>query len=724
MSEQRWGASPDDWVDLAVVAGLEEDLLPVVSNPGARIDPDSKLKTLGKVPSLYNPAGLVVGIGKWTEKRATARDIDRWSAQADYGICIQTRVVRALDVDIDDPEVAGQVFAVISRHFGSLPVRERDDSAKFLTAFTMPGDFTKRILKTRHGAVEFLANGQQFIACGTHPKGARYRWQAGTPYDFPTITREAFEACWAELLAQFGIEEVIEYNAAKALKEVRRAVDVPDQVADFLIEKGWVLSSTRDGRLNITCPFEHEHSGPSADDTATQYMPKGVGGFEQGHFHCLHAHCAGRNDGEFLQQIGVYADAFDIVEAEPGDGPEPPPFQRDLKSGEFLTTIHNVMLALNATEWLGVEIVRDDFRDELMIGPPGKGKWRAFDDADYLRLRLQLERRGIAVGAELMREAVNLRATENRVDTAIAWLENEVPAWDGVPRIESFYSRVFGVPDDEYARAVGLYTWTAMAGRVLSPGCKVDMVPILSGAQGLGKSRVVAAMVPNHAFFAELDLSERDDNMSRLMRGKLVAELGELKGLHNRDVEAVKAFVTRQHESWVPKYKEFATTFPRRLIFIGTTNRAEFLADETGNRRWLPMTVVRADADLVAQERDQLWAEGRERFRKDGVLFAQAQRLAEARHADYRIHDSWEEVVREWLESMDDITGCAHGEMPLRARDVLVGALRIEPRAIKRGDEMRVGGVLRALGYERRVMKVAKNNAKVWVRNPATATTW
>lgn len=728
-SQQHWGATPDDWAILADLAGLTSDLLPVVSNPGARIDPDSKLKSLGKIPSLYNAAGMAVGLAKWPEKRSTARDITRWQEQPDYGICIITRTVRALDVDIEDPEVSRQVWDIVVEKLGDLPCRYRGDSGKLLLALQLPGTFSKRILKTEHGNIEFLATGQQFIAAGTHPKGARYEWTGGTPEDFPEVSLEAFEACWAELMHQFATDEVIELTQGRVLKEVRRQVDVADELADYLDAQGWVLSESRDGRLNVRCPFEHEHSGPSADDTATQYMPKGVGGFEQGHFKCLHAHCSHRTDADFIEAVGYGAAQFDVVELTEeeleAEADQAPMFARNVETGKIISNLPNGMLALRAPRWCGVDIAHDTFRDELMITPAGKQSWRPFRDADYARLRLQLIGKGLTLGVELLKECVLLRADENRFDSARLWLESEVPAWDGVPRIEQFYPRVFGTADTPYARAVGLYTWTAMAGRVLDPGCKADMVPILQGPQGLRKSSAVMAMVPSEQFFTELDLAVRDDDMSRLMRGKLVAELGELKGLHNRDIEAVKAFITRRFENWIPKFREFSTTFPRRLVFIGTTNRKEFLADDTGNRRWLPLEchgvdvgqgLRKADVVYIERHRLQMWAEARELWTADGVQYRVAEDLAEHEHEHYRIHDSWEEVVRDWLNEEDELMECTNGDMQLRSHDILVGALRMDPKGVKRGDEMRLGSVMAALGYIRKNKRAEGRVVKVWAK--------
>ncbi|EKM5824266.1 hypothetical protein PU342_004757, partial [Salmonella enterica] len=55
MPEKKiWGATPDEWFHFDLVLGRTDQLLPVVCNPGATISPNSKLKMLGKTPSLYN----------------------------------------------------------------------------------------------------------------------------------------------------------------------------------------------------------------------------------------------------------------------------------------------------------------------------------------------------------------------------------------------------------------------------------------------------------------------------------------------------------------------------------------------------------------------------------------------------------------------------------------------------------------------------------------------
>jgi predicted P-loop ATPase len=313
----------------------------------------------------------------------------------------------------------------------------------------------------------------------------------------------------------------------------------------------------------------------------------------------------------------------------------------------------------------------------------------------------------------MTRDAVLAVAKKDAFDSAILWLDQQV--WDQHPRVEQFLTTYFGVPDSAYARAVSRYIWTALAGRTLVPGCKADMVPILVGGQGARKSSAVAAMVVSDDFFAELQLDSKEDDMSRKMRGCQIAELAELQGLRNKELEAIKAFVTRQYENWVPKYQEFSTKFPRRLLFIGTTNQDEFLADDTGNRRWLPVRVNGLiDVDGIARDRAQLWAEGAWMFHVGGVDYKEAEDLGRSVHADHMITDPWHDTIASWLDAHSYVTG----DVPktrefLQITNVLKDALDIDAKAANRGMEMRVSRVLQALGFNKTRRRVG--DARPWV---------
>jgi predicted P-loop ATPase len=412
-------------------------------------------------------------------------------------------------------------------------------------------------------------------------------------------------------------------------------------------------------------------------------------------------------------------DDFEVIAAAPGEAPQRsrPGFKRN-NNGEILAIIENVVKGLADPGEAGVHIRFDEFRAEIMLALQGTDDWRGFTDADYTRLQIRLEQQGFKkLTKEMLRDGVWLVADDNRFDSAIQWLRTL--EWDGVARVESFLTAYMGVTDSEYVRAVSRYMWTAMAGRVLSPGCEAPMAPVFVGKQGAGKTRAVKALAPAIDFYSELNLAERDAEASRRMRGRLVLELGELRGLHTRDAESIKAFISRTHEEWRTLYKEFNTHFARRFLFFGTTNQEEFLGDETGERRWLPIMVGVCDPEGIARDCLQLWAEACVVYDLTDIDWRDAERLAVHVHASHKISDAWTPVVDQWLDTPGDFEDEASTPRMrdfLRANDVLVDALRFDAKSISKREEMRIGKVLQALGYVRDRRSVNKKQQFVWLK--------
>lgn len=292
------------------------------------------------------------------------------------------------------------------------------------------------------------------------------------------------------------------------------------------------------------------------------------------------------------------------------------------------------------------------------------------------------------------------------MDTAQIWLESL--KWDGVERIERFCPDYFGTPDSRYTRAVGLYLWTALAGRVAEPGCQADMVPVLIGRQGVGKSRGVQALVPSPEHYVEVRLDEPDDAIARKCRGVLVGELAEMRGLRAADIERVKAFVTRTQERWVPKYKEFATNYARRFIIVGTTNDEEFLPSDTEHRRWLPVHTKQVNVARIRDDREQLWAEGLVRFTVDGIHWSGMDALAVEARAAASGEDPWDMRIALWIHE----NPAPH----FRMADIMIHAIGLDTRTTTRVHELRVANTLRGLGYERTQARIGKSVQKVWAK--------
>jgi predicted P-loop ATPase len=232
------------------------------------------------------------------------------------------------------------------------------------------------------------------------------------------------------------------------------------------------------------------------------------------------------------------------------------------------------------------------------------------------------------------------------------------------------------------------------------PGIKADIALILIGLQGAGKSTAVAAMSPFDDWFCELDLSADDDKKARMLRGKVIAEFGEMRGMYAREVSHIKAFMTKQFEEWVPKFIEYTTRYYRRTVFVGTSNEDEVLADRTGNRRWAPVRVGAVDVDAIRKDCVQLWAEAVQMFEAEGILYQEVQTLAESKHAEHMQEDLWRDTVARWLDE-ENVDGVKNGTRKLKLMDVISGALLIDTSKADRKVQIRVADVMRDLGFEK-----------------------
>ena len=724
-----WGATAQEWAEARTKLPLK-DLLPVVCRPGLPLTPNSKLDNYSKVPSLQT-AGGVCGFARWSTFNATDEFIDRWSKDKDTGICLQTRQYRAIDIDIDDADTVALVMDVLLDYLdpSQYILRTRALSNRRVLLINVPESLTKRIIKVDggKGLIELLADGQQVIVAGVHRDGGRNVLTYPQAATLPEQSLEQVDALWEALEASFGHSTTL--SPAERRKR-RHEVVQADDVAQKLEARGLVLGSGRNGNLYIRCPWEAEHTSKS-DITATAYFPAGAG-YEGGAFKCLHAHCASRTTGDFFKALKLDAAAaaeFPLIEdapvvenstvkkAENGQEPvmesrkssvsaitlEGPVFDTT-KAGVIKAHLTNIVKGLKSQVFWPEVVAWDIFREEMVVRSVGEGAvWRAWLEQDYVRYRLMLESRGFApIGREMMSDAVDFVAREYMFDAAQDWLTS-LPEWDGTPRVEAFFSARCSIEDSEYLRGVGRYLWTALAGRVMQPGSKADMVIVLSGPEFLGKSTFVKKIGAMPRTVAELDPTERGDNLARRIKGTLIGMMDELQGLASRDLEWFKAFASRDEEMWVPKFKELSVRYPRRMVLFGTTNDIEFLENRTGVRRWLPVAVGECDYASVERDAHQLWAEGLHLWRAGGIDWS-VHYLAEAARAEHVaddvVREAWRVRIVEWLDALD-WTGSRGSDRQLSNRVLFTEALGLDVEAVRPWMGRHLTAIMTDLNYYR-----------------------
>lgn len=196
--------------------------------------------------------------------------------------------------------------------------------------------------------------------------------------------------------------------------------------------------------------------------------------------------------------------------------------------------------------------------------------------------------------------------------------------WDGVQRVESLFIDYLGADDNTYTRAVARKWMAGAIARVYEPGIKFEMVPIISGKQGLGKSTLFQKL--GGEFFTDTlrSLGNTKDDY-QLLIGAWVIELGELSSMSTTETDQIKSFISAKSDKIRLPYAKTPLNYKRTCVFVGTTNTGQFLQDLTGNRRFLPIpTQGKPMLDVFKLEETtikQIWAEAYQIYKSGEKLF-------------------------------------------------------------------------------------------------------
>lgn len=188
----------------------------------------------------------------------------------------------------------------------------------------------------------------------------------------------------------------------------------------------------------------------------------------------------------------------------------------------------------------------------------------------------------------------------------------EKNSWDGMKRVETLFIDYIGVEDTLYAREVTKRWLVGAVKRIYEPGCKFELVPVIQGKQGLGKSTLVGKLGEPYFTDSLMDLGKSKDSY-QLLIGTFIAELGELASLNKTETETVKKFISAESDRIRLPFGKKMVNYKRTVAFIGTANPNVYLKDLTGNRRFFPLPSVaepfKSVFKLTKETIQQVWAE-------------------------------------------------------------------------------------------------------------------
>ncbi|MCB1745438.1 MAG: hypothetical protein KDK91_34040 [Gammaproteobacteria bacterium] len=318
------------------------------------------------------------------------------------------------------------------------------------------------------------------------------------------------------------------------------------------------------------------------------------------------------------------------------------------------------------------------------------------------------ERYGLHAKPGQVSDAITLAAQENVFDPARAYMESL--AWDGVERVQFYAERYLGAEPSAYNRRVSTIIFVSVAARVFQPGCKVDTMVILEGAQGCGKTTAVRHLL-NPDWFVEVTESFDSPEVVRQVRGAHVGEIGEMSSLSRSEFNRTKQFITQQIDRVREPYARFVASYPRRCVFFGTTNQDDWNRDPTGARRFLPIRVSAFNMQAFLGDRDQLWAEAVALYRDGADFWTLPETATDEQDARYD-HDAWSDPIAAWLAVKADgkyyppsvetrATDLGGGVRRASAAEILQHALNVAIGKQSKADQMRVANIMRKLEWQR-----------------------
>ena len=186
-----------------------------------------------------------------------------------------------------------------------------------------------------------------------------------------------------------------------------------------------------------------------------------------------------------------------------------------------------------------------------------------------------------------------VNSEEVRMYNPVLEFRNDLPQWDGQNHVARLFSRIPGISSEQLAY-LSIWLRSAVAHWLqLDTMHGNEVVPVLIGAQGCGKTTFLRRLLPQHLrqyYLDHLNLSNKFDKEMALTNNLLV-NLDELEAIRPSQHAALKQTLSKNKVNGRPIFGKAQDDRPRYASFVSTTNNPHPLTDATGSRRYICLTI-------------------------------------------------------------------------------------------------------------------------------------
>ncbi|WP_295677768.1 VapE domain-containing protein [uncultured Empedobacter sp.] len=276
------------------------------------------------------------------------------------------------------------------------------------------------------------------------------------------------------------------------------------------------------------------------------------------------------------------------------------------------------------------------------------------------------------------------------------YFEN-LPKWNGENHIQKLANYITTTDNQSFQKHFEKWLTRAVLCSLKKGYINKQCFVLFNTKQNSGKTSFLRFLIPNQLekYYTE-DIGIDKDGLISLCKSMII-NIDELSVMSKIDVNTLKSFISKNNINARLPYDRKSSLMFRTASFCGSTNRSDFLTDETGSVRWQIFEVLEIDFNYSKEINiNQVWAQAYfnafERKNYNPELTAEDIQENEKRNEKYKQVSLEQEIILTHFEKSENKIDF------LTATDIMLAmnnALGVRLNIIK------IGKALTTLNYER-----------------------
>ncbi|MGV0977824.1 VapE domain-containing protein [Empedobacter falsenii] len=277
---------------------------------------------------------------------------------------------------------------------------------------------------------------------------------------------------------------------------------------------------------------------------------------------------------------------------------------------------------------------------------------RNWEELNVDRLFIELEKKGIKISYDKL--LIYLKASIEHYNPIEFYFHHQLPIWDGKDYIEELCSKVQLSNDEEFFKI----QFKKFLVRTVLCGCEKKIVNknaiiFYSPKQNIGKTTFIRYLCPsNLQDYITENISNDKDSIIKIATN-LIINLDEMQNFMSNDLEFVKSLISKEMINERLPYAKKSERILRRASFLGSTNKAHILKDNS-NVRWLVFEIQSFDFSYSKIDIDKIWSQAYHLAYKDNsfnpFLTSEELNYNEEKNKRFRAFSREEEELLSFIE--------------------------------------------------------------------------